>query len=53
MALKFMFNSFDEEQLESTGIASNHSNNVLAWGFIIDWPLLPTIKKIIKSRYLS
>ena len=34
-ASEILFDSFDEEQLHSTGIASDHSNNVLAFGFII------------------
>lgn len=46
-----LFNSFDAEQLEATGIASNHSNYVLAFGYIIIGHSLHH-KKIIEERYL-
>lgn len=49
---EIMFNSFDEEQLSSTGIASDHSNYVLAFGFIIVGHCNHHMN-IMKSRYLS
>ncbi|HYM92756.1 MAG TPA: DinB family protein [Chitinophagaceae bacterium] len=48
---EFLFNSFDKEQLESSGISNNHSNYVLAFGFVIIGHCLHH-KKIIKERYL-
>lgn len=49
---EILFSSFDEEQLHSTGIASNHSNTVLAWGFIIVGHCTHH-QKIMQTRYLS
>ena len=46
-----LFTSFDEEQLNATGIASNHSNYVLGFGYIIVGHSLHHMK-VIKERYL-
>ena len=46
-----LFASFDEEQLNATGIASNHSNYVLAFGYIIIGHSLHHMR-VIKERYL-
>ena len=48
---EIMFGSFDEEQLETAGIASNHSNYVRAMGFIIVGHANHHIR-ITKERYL-
>ena len=48
---QLLFNSFDEEQLQSDGISSNSSNYVLAIGFIIIGHAMHH-QKIIKDRYL-
>ena len=46
-----LFRSFDEEQLEATGTASNASNYVRAFGFIIAGHVAHHLK-IIRERYL-
>lgn len=48
---ELLFNSFDEEQLDSNGIASNSPNYVLAVGFIIIGHAIHH-QKIVKERYL-
>lgn len=48
---ELLFNSFDEEQLDSSGISSNSPNYVLAIGFIIIGHARHH-QKIIKERYL-
>ncbi|HVE61527.1 MAG TPA: DinB family protein [Chitinophagaceae bacterium] len=47
-----LFNSFDEEQLDASGIANNNSNYVSAIGFIIVGHALHH-KKILEERYLQ
>ncbi len=47
-----MFNSFDKEQLEASGIANNNSIYVSAIGFIINGHALHH-KKILEERYLQ
>jgi hypothetical protein len=49
---EWLFSSFDEEQLEASGVSNNASNYVLAFGFISIGHSLHH-KKIIKERYLS
>jgi DinB superfamily len=49
---EFLFASFDEEQLNAAGIASNHSNYVLAFGYIVIGHSLHH-QRIIKERYLA
>jgi len=48
---ELLFQSFDDEQLQSAGISSNSSNYVLAVGFIIIGHAMHH-QKIIKERYL-
>ena len=48
---QLLFNSFDEEQLQSDGISSGSPSYVLAIGFIIIGHAMHH-KKIIKERYL-
>ena len=48
---ELLFNSFDEDQLQSNGISSNSPNYVLAIGFIIIGHSVHH-QKIIKERYL-
>ena len=48
---QLLFNSFDEEQLQSNGISSNSPNYVLAIGFILIGHSMHH-QKIIKERYL-
>ncbi len=47
-----MFNSFDEEQLQASGIANNNSIYVLAIGFIIVGHAIHH-KRILEERYLQ
>ncbi len=47
-----MFNSFDKEQIEASGIANNNSIYVSAIGFIINGHALHH-KKILEERYLQ
>jgi hypothetical protein len=46
-----LFASFDNEQLNATGTASNHSNYVLGFGYIIIGHSLHHMR-IVKERYL-
>ena len=48
---ELLFESFTEEQLLSTGTASNHPANTLAFGFICAGHALHHLR-IIKERYL-
>ena len=48
---EFLFTSFDDEQLNTSGIASSHSNYVLAFGYIVIGHSMHH-QKIIKERYL-
>lgn len=48
---ELLFSSFDNEQLNATGISNNSSNYVLAFGFIIIGHCIHH-KKIIEERYL-
>jgi hypothetical protein len=48
---EYLFGSFDEEQLNATGISNNHSNYVLAFGFTVIGHSIHH-QKIIKERYL-
>jgi len=51
-ATEWLYSSFDEEQLNTTGFSNNASNYVLAFGYIsIGHSIHHT--KIIKERYLS
>ncbi|MFN2437667.1 MAG: DinB family protein [Chitinophagaceae bacterium] len=47
-----LFNSFDEEQLQASGIANNNSIYVLAIGFVVIGHALHH-KKILEERYLQ
>jgi len=51
-ASEYMFCSFDEEQLNSTGISSNNSISVLAIGYIVVGHTLHHTN-ILKERYLN
>ena len=48
---EFLFASFDDEQLNTSGIANNHSNYVLAFGYVLIGHSLHH-QRIIKERYL-
>jgi len=48
---EYLFGSFDEDQLNSTGISNNHSITVIALGYIVIGHALHH-KKIIEERYL-
>ena len=48
---ELLFNSFDDEQLQSNGISSNSPNYVLGLGFILIGHAMHH-QKIIKERYL-
>jgi len=49
---EWLFGSFDEDQLNATGVSNNASNYVLAFGYItVGHPLHHV--RIIKERYLS
>jgi DinB superfamily len=50
-ASEILFASFDEEQLSAKGIASDHPNYVLAFGYVIVGHALHH-SKVIKERYL-
>jgi len=50
-ATEWLYSSFDEEQLNATGISNNHSNYVLAFGYISIGHSLHHMK-IINERYL-
>lgn len=47
---EYLFGSFDSEQMESSGMASNHSNYVLGMGFIVIGHSVHH-KNIVKERY--
>jgi uncharacterized damage-inducible protein DinB len=49
---EYLYKSFDEEQLNETGISNNSSNYVLAFGYISVGHALHHVK-VIKERYLS
>jgi hypothetical protein len=49
---EYLFKSFDEEQMNETGISSNHPNYVLAFGYISIGHALHHVN-VIKERYLS
>jgi hypothetical protein len=48
---EYLFASFDNEQLEASGISNNHSVYVLAWGYIVVGHCLHHMR-IIQERYL-
>ena len=48
---ELLFKSFDEEQLNASGISNNHSNYVLAFGYIAVGHSLHHMK-VISERYL-
>ena len=48
---EILFGSFDEEQLNASGISSNHSNYVLAFGYIIIGHANHH-RNVIRERYL-
>ena len=48
---ELLFGSFDEEQLDASGISNNHSNYVLGFGYITVGHTLHHMK-VIKERYL-
>jgi len=48
---ELLFSSFDEEQLDASGIANNNSNYVLGIGYILVGHSLHHMK-VIKERYL-
>jgi hypothetical protein len=50
-ASELLFASFDEEQLNASGLSNNHSNYVLAWGFITIGHCIHH-QQIIEERYL-
>jgi hypothetical protein len=51
-ATEWLYGSFDEEQLNASGLSNNHSNYVLAFGYISVGHSLHHMK-IINERYLS
>ncbi|HWC52049.1 MAG TPA: DinB family protein [Chitinophagaceae bacterium] len=48
---EYLFDSFDEEQLESSGISNNHPNYVLGIGYIIIGHSVHH-KNVVRERYL-
>lgn len=48
---EMLFSSFDDEQLNASGIANNHSNYALAFGYVLVGHSLHHMK-VIKERYL-
>ena len=48
---EILFESFDDEQLNTEGIANNHKNYVLAFGYVLVGHSLHHMR-IIKERYL-
>src|SRR5258706_2491759 len=48
---EYLFDSFDEEQLNATGISNNHPSYVLAFGYVVIGHSIHH-QKIIKERYL-
>ena len=51
-ATEWLYGSFDDEQLNASGISNNNSNYVLAFGFISVGHSIHHMK-ILKDRYLS
>jgi len=51
-ATEWLYGSFDQGQLDASGISNNHSNYVLAFGYISVGHSLHHMK-VIKERYLS
>ena len=51
-ATEWLYSSFDEDQLNASGVSNNHSNYVLAFGYISIGHSLHHMK-IIKERYLA
>jgi hypothetical protein len=51
-ATEWLYGSFDEEQLNAAGLSNNHSNYVLAFGYISVGHSLHHMK-IIRERYLQ
>ena len=51
-ATEWLYSSFDEEQLNASGVANNGSNYVLAFGYISVGHSLHHIK-MIKEKYLA
>jgi hypothetical protein len=50
-ATEWLYSSFDDEQLNATGVSNNHSNYVLAFGYISIGHTLHHLK-VIEERYL-
>jgi hypothetical protein len=48
---ELLFGSFDEEQLDASGVSNNHSNYVLGFGYITVGHTLHHMK-VISERYL-
>jgi len=48
---EILFGSFDDEQLNTEGVANNHKNYVLAFGYVVVGHSLHHIR-IIRERYL-
>jgi len=48
---EYLFGSFDDDQLNATGISSNKPISVLAFGYVIIGHTIHH-KKIIEERYL-
>ena len=48
---EILFGSFDDEQLNMEGVANNHKNYVLAFGYVVVGHSLHHVR-IIKERYL-
>jgi hypothetical protein len=51
-ATKWLFGSFDDEQLNASGVSNNQSNYVLAFGYISIGHSLHH-RNVIKERYLA
>ena len=51
-ATEYLYNSFDEEQLDATGASNNSSNYVLGFGYISIGHTLHHVN-LIKERYLQ
>jgi len=51
-ATEWLYGSFDDEQLDASGVANNDSNYVLAFGYISIGHSLHHMR-ILKERYLS
>jgi len=48
---EILFGSFDDEQLNTEGVANNHKNYVLAFGYVVVGHSLHHVR-IIRERYL-